>query len=139
MALDFSGTFARADLLVTGAVLAVELAATSMAIGFVIALTASGLQNVFPRSVGRLVTVYVELIRNTPFLVQIFIVFYGLPALGLRLGPVAASIVGLSIYVGANATEILRAGIESVGHGQIEAARALGLSLCSEAAYTRQR
>jgi polar amino acid transport system permease protein len=81
----------------------------------------------WPRTAGRLITIYVELIRNTPFLVQIFIVYYGLPAIGLRLSAIPASIVGLSIYVGAYATEILRAGIESIGRGQLEAARALGL------------
>lgn len=127
MHLDFSGTFARSGLLLSGALLTVELAAAAMVCGFLIALAAAGLQLAYPRSAGRLVTAYVELIRNTPFLVQIFIVYYGLPALGLRLSPVTASVVGLSIYVGAYATEILRAGIESIGRGQIEAARALGL------------
>ncbi len=127
MRLDFSGTFARADMLLSGALLTVELAAAAMVAGFVIALACAGLQLAYPRSAGRLVTAYVELIRNTPFLVQIFIVYYGLPAVGLRFSPVAASILGLSIYVGAYATEILRAGIQAVGRGQIEAARALGL------------
>ena len=127
MRLDFSGTFARADLLLSGALLTVELAAASMALGFLIALGAAGLQLAYRRTAGRIVTAYVELIRNTPFLVQIFIVYYGLPAIGLRLSPIAASVAGLSIYVGAYATEILRAGLESVGRGQVEAARALGL------------
>jgi polar amino acid transport system permease protein len=127
MQLDFSGTFARSDLLLAGAVLTVELAAAAMALGFAIAMCCAGLQLYHPRSVGRLVTAYVEAIRNTPFLVQIFVIYYGLPSLGLRLSPITASILGLSIYVGAYATEILRAGIESIGHGQIEAAQALGL------------
>jgi len=125
--LDFSGTFARVDLLVSGALLTVELAGAAMVIGFVIALACAGLQLAYPRSAGRFVTAYVELIRNTPFLVQIFIVYYGLPVIGLRFSPVAASILDLSIYVGAYTTEILRAGIQAVGRGQIEAARALGL------------
>jgi polar amino acid transport system permease protein len=127
MRLDFSGTFARADLLLSGALLTVELAAAAMAAGFLIALCAAGLQMSYRGSAGRVVTAYVELIRNTPFLVQIFIIYYGLPSIGLRLSPIIASIIGLSIYVGAYATEILRAGIESIGRGQIEAARALGL------------
>lgn len=127
MIFDFSGTFARIDLLLHGAVLTIELAASAMVLGFGIALVAAALQLTRIRAVTFLVTAYVELIRNTPFLVQIFIIYYGLPAIGLRLSPVLASIVGLSIYVGAYATEILRAGIESVGRGQVEAARALGL------------
>ena len=77
MRLDFSGTFARANLLLSGALLTVELAAAAMVIGLVIALVCARLQLAYPRSAGRLVTVYVELIRNTPFLVQIFIVRTG--------------------------------------------------------------
>ncbi len=127
MQLDFSGTFARSGLLLSGALLTVELAAAAMLCGFVIAVVASGAQMMWRSTAGRVVTVYVELIRNTPFLVQILIVYYGLPAIGLRLSAIPASIVGLSIYVGAYATEILRAGIESIGRGQLEAARALGL------------
>ena len=125
--LDFSGTFARADLLLDGALLTIGLAAAAMVFGFMIALGAAWLQLAYRRTAGRVVTAYVEIIRNTPFLVQVFIVYYGLPAIGLRLTPITASIVGLSIYVGAYATEILRAGIESIGQGQLEAARALGL------------
>ncbi len=127
MQLDFSGTFARSDMLLSGAVLTIELASAAMVCGFLIALLAAGAQMAWRRTAGAVVTVYVELIRNTPFLVQIFIIYYGLPALGLHLSPIAASITGLSIYVGAYATEILRAGIDSIGNGQVEAARALGL------------
>lgn len=127
MQLDFSGTFARSDLLLHGALLAVELAAAAMLLGSVIGLVCASLKLFYRRSIGRLVTCYVEVIRNTPFLVQIFIIYFGLPAFGVRLTPITASIIALSVYVGAYATEILRAGIESVGHGQVEAARALGL------------
>ena len=127
MILDFSGTFARFGLLLSGALLTLELAAAAMVLGLLIALCAAALQLSYPRSIGRLVIAYVELIRNTPFLVQIFIIYYGLPSVGLRLSAIPASIIGLSIYVGAYTTEILRAGIELIGRGQIEAARALGL------------
>lgn len=77
------------------------------------------------RAIG---TVYVEIIRNTPALVQIFIVYFGLPALGIRLPSFYAGVLALSINAGAYLTEILRTGIKSVPIGQSEAALTLGLS-----------
>jgi len=70
---------------------------------------------------------YVELFRNTPLLVQLFLVFFGLPALGIRLTPITASCVALVLNNGAYTTEILRAGIAATPRGQIEAAQSLGL------------
>src|SRR5258708_14956311 len=74
------------------------------------------------------VAAYVEEIRNTPFLVQIFIVYFSLPTLGISIGANEAALAAMVVNFGAYGTEILRAGIESIGHGQIDAARALGLS-----------
>jgi polar amino acid transport system permease protein len=74
-----------------------------------------------------IVGAYVEAIRNTPFLIQLFMVFFGLPALGLRLDADTAALLAMVINVGAYATEIVRAGIENITRGQIEAGRALGL------------
>ncbi len=70
---------------------------------------------------------YVELVRNTPFLVQVFFIFFGLPALGVRLETDVCAVIALTLNGSAYAIEIVRAGIESIGHGQIEAGRALGL------------
>jgi polar amino acid transport system permease protein len=70
---------------------------------------------------------YVELIRNTPFIVQLFFVFFGLPSLGLHLNATAAAILAMTINVSAYGTEIVRAGLDSVAPGQREAGRALGL------------
>jgi polar amino acid transport system permease protein len=95
-----------------------------LAIGLFAALaTTSGVGAL--RAGGR---VYVEAIRNTPLLVQIFIVFFGLPVLGLRLSANVAALVALSINLGAYVSEILRAGFESIRKSQIEAGRALGLT-----------
>lgn len=74
------------------------------------------------------VGVYVELIRNTPFIVQLFFIFFGLPSLGLRLSPEVASVIAMTVNLGAYAAEIVRAGIESTPRGQIEAARSLAMS-----------
>jgi polar amino acid transport system permease protein len=71
---------------------------------------------------------YVELIRNTPFLVQIYIVYFGLPAVGVRITAFNAAILSLTFYAGAYITEIVRAGVLTVDKGQLEAARTLGMS-----------
>jgi polar amino acid transport system permease protein len=74
-----------------------------------------------------LVRSFVELIRNTPFLVQIFFIFFALPGFGLRLNPTITAFVALSLNGGAYAIEIIRGGVESIPHGQLEAGFALGL------------
>jgi polar amino acid transport system permease protein len=82
--------------------------------------------------VGRLlrtvVATYVEFIRNTPFIVQLFFIFFGLPALGIKLTPEIASVLAMVINLGAYATEIVRAGLTATPRGQIDAALALGLN-----------
>jgi len=74
-----------------------------------------------------LVSAYVEVIRNTPLLVQLFIVYFSLPSLGIRMDADDAAVLGLALNFGGYATEILRSGIEAIPRGQIEAATALGL------------
>lgn len=74
-----------------------------------------------------LVRCYVEVIRNTPLLVQLFIVYFSLPSLGIRLEAEEAAVLGLALNFGGYAVEILRSGIDAVPPGQIEAATALGL------------
>ncbi|TAN00872.1 MAG: amino acid ABC transporter permease, partial [Rhizobiaceae bacterium] len=66
-------------------------------------------------------------IRNTPFLIQIFFIYFGLPSIGVAFDPNPAALVALTVNVGAYGTEIIRAGIESIKRGQIEAGIALGL------------
>jgi len=71
---------------------------------------------------------YVELIRNTPFIVQLFFLFFGLPGIGIRLSPEVASVLAMVVNLGAYAAEIVRAGIATTPRGQIEAAQSLALS-----------
>lgn len=71
---------------------------------------------------------YVELIRNTPFIIQLFFVFFGLPAAGVRLSPEVASILAMVLNLGAYASEIIRSGIEATPRGQLEAAQSLALN-----------
>jgi polar amino acid transport system permease protein len=74
-----------------------------------------------------LVIVFVELVRNTPFLVQIYFIFFALPYVGLRLNPTPTAIIALGVNGGAYAIEIIRGGVQSISKGQIEAGLALGL------------
>lgn len=72
--------------------------------------------------------VFIELIRSTPFLVQLFLVYYGGPAFGLSLDPIPAGILGLGVYGSVYFAEIFRSGFESVSRGQLEAADCLGIT-----------
>ncbi|MBB4010612.1 amino acid ABC transporter permease [Allorhizobium taibaishanense] len=70
----------------------------------------------------------VEVLRGTPFLIQIFLVYYGGPYVGLSLDPIPCGLIGLTIYAAAYCSEIFRAGFAAVPHGHVEAAECLGLS-----------
>jgi polar amino acid transport system permease protein len=72
--------------------------------------------------------VFIELIRSTPFLVQLFLVYYGGPAFGLSLDPIPAGILGLGVYGSVYFAEIFRSGFDSVVRGQLEAADCLGIT-----------
>ncbi len=124
----FGPIFARWEAFAHGALLTVELAAASMAVGLVIALVGAALRSFGPAPVRWLIACYVELIRNTPLLVQLYVVFFVLPPLGLRMSSAQAAIVALSANLGAYAIEIIRAGIEATPRGTVEAGLSLGLS-----------
>jgi polar amino acid transport system permease protein len=95
-----------------------------MALGLAIALA----QRYGPRSLSWLIQVYVEVIRGTPFLVQLFVLYYGGPMIGLRLDALPAGLLGLTVYGSPYFAEIFRSGFRAVPHGQIEAARAIGMA-----------
>lgn len=71
---------------------------------------------------------YVSIIRGTPLLVQLFIIFYGLPSIGLTINPFPSAVIGFSLSVGAYASEIIRAAIQSIPKGQWEAAYSIGMN-----------
>ncbi|MDB5539609.1 MAG: hypothetical protein JWQ89_1336 [Devosia sp.] len=111
-----------------GISLTLQLTCLTMAIALVIGLFMALARMSDNRVLNVAARVYVEAIRNTPLLVQLFIVFFGLPSLGIRLDAYLAAVIGLSINVGAYASEILRAGIQSIRPSQVEAGRALGMT-----------
>jgi polar amino acid transport system permease protein len=113
---------------VAGAWLTIQLTVVSIALGFLVG-TICALARVYGGPVlRRLVGGYVEAIRNTPLLIQIFIVYFGLSSLGLKLSAEVSAIVALTVNMGAYTTEIMRAGIQSIQRTQLEAADCLGLS-----------
>lgn len=99
-------------------------AIASVLLGFVVAL----LRRYGPRWLNLSLGMYVDLIRGTPFLIQLFLLYYGGPYIGLALEPVPAGIIGLGIYGAAYFSEIFRAGFEAVPQGHVEAAQCLGLT-----------
>lgn len=125
---QFGIVFDRFHELLQGAWLTVQLSAVSMVFGLSLAIVCAFLRTAGPRPVRWIVAAYVEMMRNTPFLVQIYVIFFSLPAFGLRFEANQAAVVAMVVNLGAYATEIIRAGIQSVPIGQIEAGRALGLT-----------
>lgn len=81
-----------------------------------------------PRWLSWIIRAYVEIIRGTPFLVQLFVLYYGGPLVGLRLDALPAGLLGLTLYGSPYFAEIFRSGFKAVPHGQIEAARAIGMA-----------
>jgi len=116
------------DKLLLGAWQTIELSVAAMVLGLVVSIVCALGKTSGSKPVRFVIDAYVEIIRNTPFLVQIFFIFFGLPSAGLRLSPNSAALLALVVNFGAYGTEIIRAGIESIHKGQVEAGTALGLS-----------
>ncbi|WP_099187258.1 amino acid ABC transporter permease [Tepidibacter mesophilus] len=106
----------------------VLLSVCSVFIGVVLGLFVSLMKLSKNKVLNIIASVYVEFLRGTPILVQLFIVYYGLPTLGIDMPPFVAGIIALSINSSAYVAEIIRAGIQAVDKGQMEAARSLGMS-----------
>lgn len=125
--LQFGVVWAAFDQLLLGAWLTIRLTAQAIVLGMLIAITCAWATTGGGPWARRIVGGYVEVIRNTPFLLQLYFFFFGLPAIGIRLPPTQAALLTMVINLGAYAAEIMRAGIQSIPHGQTEAGRALGL------------
>ncbi|MBB4186513.1 polar amino acid transport system permease protein [Sinorhizobium terangae] len=125
---NFTPVLASFDQLLIGAWLTVRLSCAAMLIGLVVSVICAWGKTSGPKIVRTGIDGYIEIIRNTPFLVQIFFIYFGMPSLGLRLSPNSAALLALVVNFGAYGTEIIRAGIESIHKGQVEAGWALGLS-----------
>ncbi len=125
---DFAAVLAHSDQLLKGALFTLELTAIGVFAGVAIGVLGAVMRAWHVRPFNWLFSGYVELIRNTPFIVQLFFIFFGLPTLGVRMTEWQAASLAMVINLGAYSTEIIRAGIQAIPAGQIEAASALAMT-----------
>jgi polar amino acid transport system permease protein len=128
VALDFAPVLAEWPLLVKGAAVTLALTAVSASIGVVVGVACAWARLHGSPWLKAIVGAYVELVRNTPFIVQLFFIYFGLPGIGIKLTNETASVIAMIFNLGAYAAEIVRAGIATTPKGQIEAAQSLALS-----------
>ena len=126
--LDFLSVLAQWPLLVKGVAWTLALTAFSAVLGGLVGVACAWARTYGAKPLAYAVATYVELIRNTPFIVQLFFLFFGLPGIGIRLSPEVASVLAMVVNLGAYAAEIVRAGIATTPKGQIEAAQSLALT-----------
>jgi polar amino acid transport system permease protein len=126
--MEFGPVLMNTDVLLQGAMFTLGLTAIGTLLGVTLGIVGALVRAWHIRPFNYVFGLYVELIRNTPFIVQLFFIFFGLPALGFRLNEWEAAVLAMVINLGAYSTEIIRAGIQAIPHGQIEAASALALT-----------
>lgn len=115
-------------MLLRGLGLTVALTAISAVLGVVLGTACAWARLHGGTVLKRVVSAYVEVVRNTPFIIQLFFIFFGLPSLGLRLSVEMASVLAMVLNLGAYACEIVRAGLQTTPKGQLEAAMSLALT-----------
>ena len=129
MSFDFSLIWNSLPLLLAGAGVTIEITAIAVGLGFIFGLITSVCRLSGVKILQVIAVCYVNIIRGTPMLVQIFLIYFALPmVIGERINPFVAAVAACSINSGAYVSEIFRAGIQSVDKGQMEAGRSLGLS-----------
>ncbi len=133
--LNFAVIWANLRELFGGLLLGLELALASLAIGTLIGIVGGFLSVGTVRSGRFLAAAYVAVVRNTPILVIVLMLYFALPDLGVRLDKVPSFIVALSLYSGAYLTEVFRAGLVAVPAGLVEAGKAIGLTRLRIAIY----
>ena len=117
--------------LLAGAVTTVEITAGGFVLALALGLAAGALLGAQSRVIRAVVRAYVDVFRAVPVLTQLFILYFGLVEVGIRLQPLQAAVLGFGLNGGASLAEVFRAGIQSVHHGQTEAAQMLGMTRLS--------
>lgn len=126
--LDFGAVLVEWPLLLRGVVMTIGLTVVAAVLGAALGIACAWARLHGGPLLRAVAGGYVEVIRNTPFIVQLFFIYFGLPGLGLRLSPEVASVLAMVINLGAYAGEIVRSGLEGTPRGQIEAARSLAMT-----------
>lgn len=127
-AFDFVSVLDYTDVLVKGIAVTAQLTLTGGVLGVAVAVAGAWAKTQGPAWLRAVVGIYVELIRNTPFLIQLFFIFFGLPSLGVHLPEMVAASLAMVINLGAYGTEIVRAGLAATPRGQFEAGASLAMS-----------
>ena len=125
---DFAVVLGQWPMLLRGLGLTVLLTVASAVLGGVVGIACAWARLHGSSALKRAVGAYVELVRNTPFIIQLFFIFFGLPSLGLRLSVEVACVLAMVLNLGAYACEIVRAGLQATPKGQLEAAMSLALT-----------
>ncbi|MBO0143171.1 amino acid ABC transporter permease [Agrobacterium sp. Ap1] len=124
---DFAPVFAAWPSLVDGVIGTLKMSSLSMIFGLSLGIVFMMMRMSKKPALKAIAVGYIEMIRNTPILVQVFFVFFGMPAIGIRLSGEQAAILAMTLNCAAYAAEIVRGGVQSIRPGQIEAGRALGM------------
>ena len=133
---DFISFFAQSlPKLLDGLSITLFLTFLSLILGFLLGISLALGRIYTPKIISWLCIGYIEIIRGTPLLVQLFILYFGLPSVGIRLTPIIAAVIGLSLNSGAYQAEYLRGSIQSIKSGQMIAARALGMTKTQAVAH----
>jgi polar amino acid transport system permease protein len=126
--LQFAELLPYWGVLLQGLAFTIVLTVVSTVAGIAVGTACASVRTFGPKWLGGPISAYVELIRNTPFIVQLFFIFFGLPAAGVKLDESTAAFLAMTINLGAYSTEIIRAGIEAVPKGHIEAGLSLAMT-----------
>ncbi|MEX2460426.1 MAG: amino acid ABC transporter permease [Paenibacillaceae bacterium] len=126
--MDFGAIFIYKTLIWKGFIVTLELSIIAIITGTIVGLIAGLLQTSKWRLLKYLTKVYIELFRGSPLLLQLFMVFFGLPYMGISIGIFQATVLVFTLYGGAYIAEIVRSGIEAIPKGQFEAAESIGLT-----------
>lgn len=128
--MDFKGAYSAGNLtyLWEGFLVTLEVAVISIVLSFIIGSVLGILRYAKIPILSKVVAIIVEALRNLPLILIIFITYFGLPEIGIKMGVMTAAIVGLTVFESAMISEIVRSGLNSISKGQIEAARSSGLN-----------
>lgn len=126
--MDFGFLNKYLNFFIEGAKYTLIIAILTVLLGTILGLILSLMKISKNKVLNGIASVYIEFVRGTPVLVQLYIVYYGMPSLGIEIPDLLAGVITLSLNSGAYVAEIIRAGINAVDKGQTEAARSLGMS-----------
>ena len=125
---DFAWLIDYWPVLLKGIRITVQLTLVGAAFGVALGIACAWVRALGPKSLKPLVAAYVELVRNTPFLIQLFFIFFGLPSLGIQMSELTAANLAMVVNLGAYSCEIIRAGIQATPRGQFEAGASLAMT-----------